>query len=233
MLACRTNFDCDNLEQFLANLGGGSRFRGKMEKGKENPYSCLVLAGVLTMPYACCQACCSAGCLPCVGRSVLLRSVDSLSSAQQCWLLAGRCMRGALSSMRHCCLPASSWLLSVAAIGWSGGGRAGMLLFCICLLAVADTVSLLTRKPATCLLHIPHSLLQADTVWFTQGRTSTALRLLACCVDAPHDLLQASAAWISGGRPWQHSRMGTFASSSAQMWLHVALTSLVCHMWST
>ena len=37
MPACRTNFDCDNLEQFLANLGGGSRFKGKMEKGKENP----------------------------------------------------------------------------------------------------------------------------------------------------------------------------------------------------
>ena len=51
MLAYRTNFDCDNLEQFLANLGGGSRFRGKMEKGKENPYSCLVLAGVRTLLY--------------------------------------------------------------------------------------------------------------------------------------------------------------------------------------
>ena len=46
---CRTNFDCDNLESFLTGLGGGGKFRGKMEKGVENPYSCLVLAGARSM----------------------------------------------------------------------------------------------------------------------------------------------------------------------------------------
>eukprot|EP01026_Neomeris_dumetosa_P024663 TRINITY_DN2045_c0_g1_i7.p1 TRINITY_DN2045_c0_g1~~TRINITY_DN2045_c0_g1_i7.p1 ORF type:complete len:708 (-),score=131.19 TRINITY_DN2045_c0_g1_i7:97-2220(-) len=45
LIFCRTNFDCDNLEQFLNNLGGGRAFRGKAESGKENPYSCVVLAG--------------------------------------------------------------------------------------------------------------------------------------------------------------------------------------------
>ncbi len=45
LVFCRTNFDCDNLEKFLNSLGGGRGFRGKAEKGKENPYSCLVLAG--------------------------------------------------------------------------------------------------------------------------------------------------------------------------------------------
>lgn len=30
-------------------MGGGSRFRGAMEKGKENPYSCAVLAGMRGM----------------------------------------------------------------------------------------------------------------------------------------------------------------------------------------
>ncbi len=46
---CRTNFDCDNLESFLTGLGGGGKFRGKMEKGVENSYSCLVLAGARSM----------------------------------------------------------------------------------------------------------------------------------------------------------------------------------------
>ena len=49
MSPCRTNFDCDNLESFLIGLGGGAKFRGKMEKGVENPYSCLVLAGARSM----------------------------------------------------------------------------------------------------------------------------------------------------------------------------------------
>ncbi len=49
MLPRRTNFDCDNLESFLTSLGGGGKFRGKMEKGVENPYSCLVLAGARSM----------------------------------------------------------------------------------------------------------------------------------------------------------------------------------------
>eukprot|EP01025_Chloroclados_australasicus_P054950 TRINITY_DN6577_c0_g1_i1.p1 TRINITY_DN6577_c0_g1~~TRINITY_DN6577_c0_g1_i1.p1 ORF type:complete len:753 (-),score=102.41 TRINITY_DN6577_c0_g1_i1:390-2648(-) len=45
LIFCRTNFDCDNLEKFLNTLGGGRAFRGKAESGKENPYSCVVLAG--------------------------------------------------------------------------------------------------------------------------------------------------------------------------------------------
>lgn len=49
MIWRRTNFDCDNLESFLTGLGGGGKFRGKMEKGVENPYSCLVLAGARSM----------------------------------------------------------------------------------------------------------------------------------------------------------------------------------------
>eukprot|EP00976_Prorocentrum_cordatum_P005384 107733-Prorocentrum_minimum.AAC.6 len=42
MIFCRTNFDVDNLEQYLTALGGGGRFRGKAESGKENAYSCVV-----------------------------------------------------------------------------------------------------------------------------------------------------------------------------------------------
>ena len=42
---CRTNFDCDNLEAFFNALGGGQAWRGLRESGKENPYSCVVLAG--------------------------------------------------------------------------------------------------------------------------------------------------------------------------------------------
>jgi ATP-dependent RNA helicase DDX1 len=50
MIFCRTNLDCDLLEDFLVKLGGGRRFGGmKMEKGKENPYSCCVLAGMRSM----------------------------------------------------------------------------------------------------------------------------------------------------------------------------------------
>ncbi|GLI69277.1 hypothetical protein VaNZ11_013853 [Volvox africanus] len=52
LIFCRTNYDCDNLEKFLNNLGGGGGgggFRGKMESGKENPYSCVVLAGARSM----------------------------------------------------------------------------------------------------------------------------------------------------------------------------------------
>ncbi|EKX49574.1 hypothetical protein GUITHDRAFT_162044 [Guillardia theta CCMP2712] len=45
LIFCRTNFDCDNLERHLVSLGGGRKFHGKAEKGKENPYSCVVLAG--------------------------------------------------------------------------------------------------------------------------------------------------------------------------------------------
>ncbi len=47
LIFCRTNHDCDQLEKFLNTLGGagGGGFRGKRESGKENPYSCVVLAG--------------------------------------------------------------------------------------------------------------------------------------------------------------------------------------------
>ena len=49
LIFCRTNVDCDNLEAFLVARGGGSAFRGGREKGKENPYSCVVLAGMRSM----------------------------------------------------------------------------------------------------------------------------------------------------------------------------------------
>ncbi|GAB4816240.1 hypothetical protein N2152v2_003286 [Parachlorella kessleri] len=50
LIFCRTNFDCDNLEKFLNQLGGGGgSFRGKRESGKENPYSCTVLGGARSM----------------------------------------------------------------------------------------------------------------------------------------------------------------------------------------
>ena len=46
IIFCRTNVDCNNLEQFLTAHGGGSRFRGRVESGKEHKYSCCVLAGM-------------------------------------------------------------------------------------------------------------------------------------------------------------------------------------------
>jgi ATP-dependent RNA helicase DDX1 len=50
LIFCRTNFDCDNLEKFLNELGGGaSGFSGKAESGKEGKYSCVVLAGQRSM----------------------------------------------------------------------------------------------------------------------------------------------------------------------------------------
>jgi len=46
LIFCRTNIDCDNLENYFNSLGGGGKqFGGKMEGGLENPYSCVVLAG--------------------------------------------------------------------------------------------------------------------------------------------------------------------------------------------
>ena len=46
LVFCRTNFDCDNLEAFLRVAGGGGATqRLGAESGKENPYSCCVLAG--------------------------------------------------------------------------------------------------------------------------------------------------------------------------------------------
>jgi len=49
IIFCRTNFDVDNLEAFLTAAGGGRGFRGPMEKGVENPYSCVALAGGRSM----------------------------------------------------------------------------------------------------------------------------------------------------------------------------------------
>ena len=49
LIFCRTNLDCDHLEKFLNEAGGGKAFRGKAEKGVENPYSCVVLAGMRSM----------------------------------------------------------------------------------------------------------------------------------------------------------------------------------------
>jgi ATP-dependent RNA helicase DDX1 len=48
LIFCRTNFDCDNLETFLNTIGGdgGRKHAGrKLEKGPQNPYSCVVLGG--------------------------------------------------------------------------------------------------------------------------------------------------------------------------------------------
>ncbi len=42
---CRTNLDCDNVEKFLVAAGGGRRFAGATVSGKENLYSCCVVAG--------------------------------------------------------------------------------------------------------------------------------------------------------------------------------------------
>jgi len=52
LVFCRTNIDCDNLEAYLHRLGGtkkASMVGGKVESGKENPYSCVVLAGARNM----------------------------------------------------------------------------------------------------------------------------------------------------------------------------------------
>merc|ERR1712048_295649 len=46
LVFCRTNVDCDNMEAYLNSLGGTKGYGGKMETGKENPYSCVVLAGM-------------------------------------------------------------------------------------------------------------------------------------------------------------------------------------------
>jgi ATP-dependent RNA helicase DDX1 len=49
IIFCRTNVDCDNLEAYLTEVGGGQKFRAGAEKGKENAYSCVVLAGMRGM----------------------------------------------------------------------------------------------------------------------------------------------------------------------------------------
>lgn len=57
LIFCRTNFDCDNLENFLNSLGQGSvdgreavkrqrrSLAAELSSGPQSPYSCLVLAG--------------------------------------------------------------------------------------------------------------------------------------------------------------------------------------------
>jgi ATP-dependent RNA helicase DDX1 len=47
---CRTNVDCNALEEYLNAYSGGGQtrqFRGKVESGKENKYSCCVMAGTV------------------------------------------------------------------------------------------------------------------------------------------------------------------------------------------
>jgi ATP-dependent RNA helicase DDX1 len=39
IIFCRTNVDCDNLENFLIAVGGGQKWKPGQEKGKENKYS--------------------------------------------------------------------------------------------------------------------------------------------------------------------------------------------------
>jgi len=46
LVFCRTNLDCDNLEKFFIAAGGGNKFSGKKEGGKQGVYSCCVLAGM-------------------------------------------------------------------------------------------------------------------------------------------------------------------------------------------
>eukprot|EP01038_Epipyxis_sp_PR26KG_P013075 gene13075-17527_t len=50
LIFCRTNLDCQNLETFF-NSCSGSKYKSNAlsESGKENKYSCLVLAGMRTM----------------------------------------------------------------------------------------------------------------------------------------------------------------------------------------
>eukprot|EP00993_Chasmostoma_nieuportense_P002533 NODE_331_length_2397_cov_30.981498_g309_i0.p1 GENE.NODE_331_length_2397_cov_30.981498_g309_i0~~NODE_331_length_2397_cov_30.981498_g309_i0.p1 ORF type:complete len:764 (+),score=193.76 NODE_331_length_2397_cov_30.981498_g309_i0:58-2349(+) len=43
LIFCRTRLDCDNLKDYLDKKGGGKKFAGKVEKGKENPYANVCL----------------------------------------------------------------------------------------------------------------------------------------------------------------------------------------------
>eukprot|EP00903_Cladosiphon_okamuranus_P009582 g9124.t1 len=49
LIFCRTNLDCDLLEEFLTEVGGGKRFTGHQESGNQNAFSCCVLAGMRSM----------------------------------------------------------------------------------------------------------------------------------------------------------------------------------------
>lgn len=37
LLFCRTNVDCDSLERFLVQVGGGQRFTGKVRPRQDHP----------------------------------------------------------------------------------------------------------------------------------------------------------------------------------------------------
>lgn len=45
IIFCRTNLDCDNLEKYLIQIGGGKGVKIGDVKGIENPFSCCVVAG--------------------------------------------------------------------------------------------------------------------------------------------------------------------------------------------
>lgn len=52
IIFCRTNLDCNNLENFLCSQETGvtqQKFTKQMETGKENKYSCAVLAGMRSL----------------------------------------------------------------------------------------------------------------------------------------------------------------------------------------
>jgi ATP-dependent RNA helicase DDX1 len=53
LIFCRTNIDCDHLEEFFNTVSGGGKavkkFVGKIDTGKENQYSCCVLAGMRSL----------------------------------------------------------------------------------------------------------------------------------------------------------------------------------------
>jgi hypothetical protein len=80
---CRTNVDCNALEEYLNSYsagGGRQGFRGKVESGKENKYSCCVLAGEL-------------GRLWCVYWLSDIVTVDLLSQGCGPWTSAGLAYR--------------------------------------------------------------------------------------------------------------------------------------------
>jgi ATP-dependent RNA helicase DDX1 len=47
MIFCRTNMDCESVCAYLEGLGGSRGFSGKMETGKENPYSAVMVGGAI------------------------------------------------------------------------------------------------------------------------------------------------------------------------------------------
>jgi ATP-dependent RNA helicase DDX1 len=49
MIFCRTNLDCEVLEEYLCSLDGSRKFTQQMEGGKGGKYSCAVLGGMKSM----------------------------------------------------------------------------------------------------------------------------------------------------------------------------------------